>query len=272
MAGKFRRVRIDYKGRKNGWDKLKIVAIWLWIFTVIAVGGAFLMQNRSIQNGFIGNIVVETLEFEPVDNIYISTNNLDINVEYYYGDNIIIDYINDSRIVIDDENELQLRISQDDAITLTLFSFRQPQYAMNVRLPVAVYDELSFSSTGGSISCTGMTANLLDVSTKSGDISLYEADGSINAASVSGNVNVDFIAFTGECNIINDEGNVDLSLPADSAINLSYSTSGGYLNCNLFKTPLNRFSEDIITGKGIRRNWLYVSANLGVTQILTAEN
>ena len=209
--------------------------LWICLGLGIASGVCcFLLQRQAVQNGFDGSVVKEEFHIGKAKYITISTTNLDVEILPFDGDEIKIGYVNDSAVIIEKQDENYLKLRQDDSFTFSLLAKEQFGYKMTVWLPQHDYRELYVSSSSGRITLQSTCAEYTELSTRSGEITVHEADGKLKARTDSGNISCNYLAFVTAGNFITESGNVEIRMPEFSGVTLEFETVCGSAESDMF--------------------------------------
>lgn len=215
-------------------NKFLILSLVLSVLSFGAVWGA---QAQSVNSGFESTVIKERLEFGDAKYIYVSTSGLDFEIKRYYGQGILLDYVNDSKIIVEESDINYLRLTQDDSFAISLFAKDQFGYKMTLWLPENDYREFYLDSGSGDIALFGTAAGYTEIHTRSGSIRITDADRQIDAAAISGNIYCNYCEFENMGSFETRSGDVIITMPDSSGVKLEYRTEGGALSGDLMGQP-----------------------------------
>lgn len=184
------------------------------------------VQYLRSQDGYTGNIMTVSEEFETPRELVVITASLPITVAYGDVSAVQVEYT-DVLPLIFTEDKGTLRITQDDRFTLNLFSQKAQEAGVNITLPHKTYERISLSSSGGSITSKYLNAGSIEYSTKGGDMTLYGIDERAYVRTESGNIHAEFSSYSADMTINAGAGNVELLMSPESSIYLEYFTESG---------------------------------------------
>lgn len=236
------------------------------VFSVISFGALWGTQYLSLQNGFESTVVTKRLVFDKARYVYISTSSLDFQLKYHNGQEIIVDYTNDSEIIVEESDINYLRLVQDDSFTVSLFAREQFSYKMTVWLPENDYREFYLNSGSGDITLFETQSEYTEIHTRSGNIILNEASGKINAATADGNIFCSYYAFVNSASFENKRGNTEIFIPNFSGVSLEFRTEDGWLESSLLGLKERIYgSIDLEKPAPLSRSLYITSGSGGVT-------
>ncbi len=176
-----------------------------------------------------GSYVEETLYFSNVRELVVISGTLPIKLERSENEVCEVSYMSDLPLISEIDEYGTLRLTQDDSFSLSLLSGKRKDFHLTVKLPEKNYRRVSLASSSGDISCAGISCDSLGVSTRSGAVSLSEADHRTEIRTESGEVNVGITSIDGDMSISAGSGSVHLAIPARLSFFLKFLTDGGKL-------------------------------------------
>ena len=250
MKKLLKRIRFMHiKGLNKAGIPIKL--LWLFISLTVIFGTLAIVTQLLAAELFGWESTVHRERREIESSLYISINSADIPLEVYThdGDKIIIEYISETTLIVE-EDELELKISRVEDFTLSLFSRDVLNYGMVVRLPQQTYREIKLSSASGDISVKNINAELLSITSRSGDISLRETEGLITVSTRQGGVYAEFLNFTDACAIETDSGSIKVLMPERAAVNLTFLTDTGRFTSDFFRSRYHCHEGDLYLASG----------------------
>lgn len=239
---------------------------------VLSLGAAAAFQYLAVKGGFEGTVTRDTLAFGDVKYLYISTSDLDFELKYYNGDGIVVEYVSDSPMITSETEDMkELRLVQDDAFTVSLFSMEQFGYHMTVWLPQNDYREFYLDSGSGSITLQETLSEYTELRTRSGDIMITQALGRIKAQTSDGNIYCGYTAFVSDGIFSSKSGNITLAMPDYSGVSLEFKTQNGWIESSLLGLGERLYGSRTLEKQAELKSSLYVATESG-SLILEANN
>ncbi len=174
-------------------------------------------------------VCAETLYFSGVRELVAVTGTLPIRVEPAEGDVCEVSYQSALPLIADMDEFGTLRLTQDDSFSLSLLTRRQRDFHLTVKLPDKSYERISLATSGGAVDCAPVSCGLLEISTRSGAISLEGADQRAKIRTESGAVTLGLNALSGDMTITAGAGDVRLTMPSEIPFCLKFLTERGRL-------------------------------------------
>ncbi|MCL2108450.1 MAG: DUF4097 domain-containing protein [Oscillospiraceae bacterium] len=222
------------------------------ILTIISGTVAILLQFAAVHLFNRGSTVYRehlSIELGSHLQISISTANTPIEVYTHNSDTILIEYTGENPLWIDETPEF-LRIGTADGFKFSLFSLGQLSYCMKIYLPQITYAELRLSAVSGDIYAENITADFINISTRSGGIKLHEPDGIVSINSRTGDIALTFGRFDEPCAVESDTGDIAVLMPPENDLRLNYFTDTGRFTSDIFRPELNGWQGDLYLTKG----------------------
>ena len=230
---------------------------------VISLAAACVLQYLAMKSGFEGTVTRDRLEFGSVRYLYISTSNLDFELRYYSGDKIIVEYVNDSPLLTVESDMNDLHLVQDDAFTMSLFALEQFSYRMTVWLPENDYQEFYLDSGSGSITVCETKSEFTGIRTRSGDITVTQATGKIQAETSGGTISCDYAAFLNSGTFFSRSGNITVTVPPDSGVLLEFKSEKGWMESGFMGLDGRIYGNRTVKREGEPLRSLYVTTESG---------
>lgn len=180
-------------------NRLQIALIIFLSFTAVFVSITVLLQYRAVSGGFVSGVVrIENRQLAPRYYINISMTYLPVEIIFYDGDFITLDYIGETELfVAEEDDDFVLKISQDDEFALNLLTPDMLSYGLKLKLPQnpEKYREINITTTAGDIKISSpqiLNAEKINITSRSGNCFLVNtyADTIINT--ISGTVRAEF--------------------------------------------------------------------------------
>ncbi len=208
-------------------NKLKRLSLlFIIIGTLFIAAGAALAYFRPF-NPYNDAVSDETLYFGSVRELIVITGSLPITVEYWDGEDCEVSCIGDLPLITDTDESGVLRITQDDSFSLALFTARRGSFGVTVKLPRRTYRRISLTSSSGNVSTQPISCESLEISTRSGDISLFGADERAKIKTESGNIALGISALGGDMELSGGSGDISLTLSKRLSVCMEYMTEKG---------------------------------------------
>lgn len=169
-------------------------------------------------------------------NIELNLLKCDVRLIPYDGEDIRFCYKSAVPITVM-RGDNRLVVSESDEFRLMLLSDGRQNFNFTLYLPQAEYDAITVYASSGSISASGLTAEQLNIVTKSGAIDVEDCAALTRLTSGTGDIRLCFDGVTEGSGVEARSGNAEIILPKGSSVALSYETQTG------------DFQSDMISGK-----------------------
>lgn len=254
--------RIYYKKKGKNYMRLCLVC------SAVALAGAAAAQYWWVSfGGFKSTVVKDSVTLPPAKYITISTTGLNFKLKPYDGEEIVVEYTNDSPVLIAQSDVNYLKLVQDDSFTISLFSLDQFNYNMTVWLPENDYREFYLDSGSGDITVCETVADYTNIRTRSGSIDIREASEKISASTIDGNINCSYIAFINAASFETKSGKVKITVPDFSGVKLQYRTDSGKLKSDLLGLEEDYYGSIDAEKKAQLSHYLYVTTETGSLEL-----
>ncbi|MDR2531668.1 MAG: DUF4097 domain-containing protein [Oscillospiraceae bacterium] len=238
------------KGLSKGSPAVKL----FWFFASLALlsGGAALLAQIYAHElfGWTSTVHRERREVTPAERVNISSADIPLEVFTYDGEKIIVEYIGESALVIA-EDESGLRIFREEDFTLSLFSTDILNYAMTVWLPKQTYKEVRLTTASGDINAENISAEFISVTSRTGNIDLYDIEGLASISTRYGDVKVEFVNFTDICVIDTETGKTEVIMPTRFPVRLDFLTDTGSFTSDFFRREYDGHQGDLYLVTGV---------------------
>lgn len=232
--------------------KLKTVTIILVASGLFLIATAVLMQLFTPAAHLRHGASAQTKYFKNVRDIVVISGSLPIELSYTEEESCIVTGLSELPLIMNYSETGELRITQDDSFTLSLFSKSSENYRISVQVPRKSYGRISLSSSGGSITSEAISCETFEVSTKNGDINISGADERTKIKTVGGNITLSLTSLNGDMTINGGKGDIDLTIPEKLSYFLEYGTENGHCTTAGFPEDITEKKGDIalLSGKG----------------------
>lgn len=257
---KWRRIYYRKKGKNYMWLCLAFAGLAL-----LGTAAAQILWVRLM--GFKSTVVKESVVLPAAKYITISTTGLNFRLKPYDGEEIVVEYTNDSPVLIAESDVNYLKLVQDDSFTLSLFSLDQFSYNMTVWLPKNDYREFDLDSGSGDIVLCETVADYTNIRTRSGSIDIRQATEKISASTVDGNISCSYIAFINAGTFETKSGKIKITMPDFSGVKLQYRTDSGTLKSGLLGLREDHYGSIDAEKKAELSHYLYVTTESGMLEL-----
>ena len=241
---------------------LKTLAVTLSAAGIILAAAGLVIQHLGSRTGYAGSVVSGTAEFEKPRELVVITTSMPISVKYGDTETVQVSYTGGLPLIFS-ENKGMLSITQDDTFSMTLFAQSADSAGVEVILPHKVYERISLSSSSGSVTSDMLAADILEFSTKSGDMQLLGIDERASVRTESGNIYAEFSSFSSDMTINAGAGDVRLVMPVELSVYLEYFTESGSFTSERFGEPYHGKYGDAALILGDARSKLRVNTSSG---------
>ena len=221
------------------------------------------LQYIAVSSGFEGTVTRARLVFRDARYLYISTSDLDFELRFHDGDSIIVEYVNDSPVITEEGDMRDLHLVQDDAFTISIFAVEQFGYHMTVWLPENDYREFYLDSGSGSITLQETQSEYTELRTRSGDITVTQALGKIQAKTDHGDIYCDYTAFINAGTFSSKSGAIAITLPDYSGVSLVFETERGWMESGFMGLTERIYGSRTLERKAGLERSLYVTTESG---------
>ena len=203
----------------------------------LALAAAGIVIQLVLSHGlYVGSMITDTAEFDTPRELVVITTSMPITVRYGDGDRVTVTYTGAMPLMFTEEKGT-LSITQNDTFTMTLFSETAKNQNVVVTLPHKVYERISISSSGGSVTSDCLLADTLEYSTKGGDMRLLGIDENASVRTERGKIYAEFSSFNGDMTMNAGAGDVTLVMPDELSVYLEFFTESGSFTSERFDEP-----------------------------------
>ena len=230
---------------------------------ILSLGLTAALQYLAVSVGFEGTVTRDRLVFSDAKYLYISTSDLDFDLRYHGGEDIVVEYVNDCPMITEETDMSELRLVQDDAFTISLFAAEQFGYHMTVWLPLGDHREFYLDSGSGSITLQETLSEYTELRTRSGDITVTQALGRIKAQTSGGNIYCGYTAFVSPGSFSAKSGDITVTMPDYSGVSLVFETESGWMESGLLGLSGRLFGSTELEKKAELESSLYITTESG---------
>ncbi len=252
--------------------KLKTITIILIISGVLFVSAAVLLQLFTPLGGFHNKTVRDTKYYENVRELVVISGSIPVELGYTDGELCEVSGVTDLPLIITHEETGELRVTQDDSFTLSLFARDKKNYKISVKIPRKSYGRISLSGSGGDITVyDNISCETLEISTKTGDINLNSADERTKIKTTNGNISLFLSALNGDMTINGGAGDITVTTRKELPFFMEFSTENGSCTVTGFENEITGRKGDasFLNGKGGR--YLKINTQNGNLSITAKE-
>lgn len=202
----------------------KLINRFLVISLALAVlfgVGAYLTRNEPHASEAGGEFTFPLLEYLDID-----LQRLDVELIPYDGEEITVEYKNDRPLEMDiGDNTLTITESAD--FVVSLFAGKRSEFGLRLYLPRTVYRDITIYTGTGNVGVRGVECKKLSAITDSGDIEIDEMAYLASLVSTDGSIRVDITNVVRDTDILNRNGNIDITIPPESSVAIDFRTKDG---------------------------------------------
>ena len=247
--------------------RLKSIAVLLVISGVILVLGAVVLQLFTPAGESRPEFSEGEESFSGVREIIVVSGALPITIEETDEAQCTVSWKSGLPLIMSCDEMGTLRITEDDSFTLSLFSKSMDSAGIKISVPKRGYGRISLSSSSGDIVCTGVTADSLEISTRSGYLHVLNANEHTKIRNESGTTYLAINRFEGEMTVNGGSGRMIVDICADFDFFVEFATEGGSCTSAGFdKNAENRKGDAaLLSGRG--GNTLKINTTTGNLEI-----
>lgn len=208
--------------------KLKKITVILLVFGALFLSGAVFMQLFTP----MGNIRIETARgcesFGSIREIVAISGSLPITIKYTEAEECTVSYTSPLPLIITADEQGMLRITEDDSFTVSLFNSDRIGYGIYIEIPRRAYGRISLSTSGGDITVSeNISCDVMEISTRTGNITVKNADQRTKIRSESGEISLSLADLKGTMTVNGGDGEVDITVPWELPFLMEFHTDGG---------------------------------------------
>lgn len=243
--------------------KFKRLTHFFIIAALLSGIGAVIFQLLAVKLfGWQSTVHREEINLPFKAYLNINVTNIPLKVDIYDGEEIKISYINETAVFVE-ENEYSYTINQDADFALSLFSLDVLNYHIEILLPDKIYREVQITSASGNVEFLNTYTKSLDITSRSGDITVNYAVGNIRLKNASGNIAVQFTDYNEISSLENRSGNITVEMPSGRAVWLEFLTETGVFTSDFFRKEYKDIKGDIFLASKENAKKLSVNTTSG---------
>lgn len=252
--------------------KIKFLSVLLIICGLLLTGGAVVLQLFTPMGDMHPLFLSGVKSFDNVREIIAVTGALPVRLEFTESENCEVEWNSGLPLIISCDEYGTLKINEDDSFTLSLFSESSENAGVTIKIPVRGYERISLSTSGGDIVCADVSADSLEISTRSGNILVAGADERTKIKSESGDIVFSTDSFRNEMAVNSISGDITAYLDGRADFFVEYTTEGGYCTSRGFDKNVDNRKGDaaLLSGKG--KNVLKINTKTGNLLIIRENN
>ncbi|MGN0578943.1 MAG: DUF4097 family beta strand repeat-containing protein [Ruminiclostridium sp.] len=224
-------------------NKVRKTGAILCVLGVIVLAAGIFFQIYMSRSGYTGSVISESLSFENVRELTVISSTLPVEISYGDCNRVEISHTGFLPLVYSEDNGL-LRLAQNDEFTLTLYSPKSREAGIKIILPHKKYERISVSSSSGSITAASLNAEVLELSTKSGNITAENLDERAKIRTESGKITASLSSLGGDMTINGGEGEVVLTVDENISFFLEFLTERGSFTSDIFEKKYDKRQGD----------------------------
>ena len=182
---------------------------------------AFLFRNADHDSVFR-----EELSFPMCEYIDVDLPKLPVTLIPYDGDNITVKYANDLPLVFAIGDNL-LKVSESEEFAISLFTGLGSDFGLYLYVPDKLFRDISLYSGTGNINIGRVDCHNLSAITNSGDIYCDNLLSHGSFTTTSGKIFVNYKEIITEAEIFSRNGDVELTFPKNSSVEVDFETRSG---------------------------------------------
>lgn len=234
-------------------NKLKKITIFLVAAGILSIAAAVIMQLFTPLGHFHRTASEGTEYFDSVREIVVVSGSMPVEVSYSDTENCEVSWVSELPIIAHCDEQGVLRITQDDSFSLSLFSKSSESFGISLKIPRKNYGRISLAASGGRISVRDdISAEVLEISTKTGGIYVFGADSRTKIKTNGGDITAYISTLEGDMTINGGEGDIYVNVPPELSFFMEYSTDSGSCTTSGFPENLKERKGDaaFLSGKG----------------------
>ena len=234
-------------------NKLKKITIFLIAAGILSLCAAVIMQLFTPLGNFHRSVSQGTEYFGNVREIVVVSGSLPVTIGYGEGEECAVSWVSELPLIMNCDDTGVLRITQDDSFSLSLFSESSRESGIVLEIPRKSYGRISLAASGGRISVRDdISAEVIEVSTKTGDIYVSGADQGTKIKTNGGEIVAHINSLEGDMTINGGEGDVYVNVSPELSFFMEYSTDSGSCTTSGFSENLTEHKGDaaVLSGKG----------------------
>lgn len=234
-------------------NKLKKTTIFLVGSGILSIAAAVIMQFFTPFGNIHRKASSGTEYFDNVREIVVVSGSMPVELSYGDSEECEISWVSELPLIVNCDDQGVLHITQDDSFSLSIFSESSAEFGIALKIPRKSYGRISLAASGGRISVQDdISAEVLELSTKTGDIYVFGADQYTKIKSNGGDITAYINSLEGDISISGGEGDVYVNVPPELSFFMEFFTDSGSCITEGFPENLTGRKGDaaILSGKG----------------------
>lgn len=182
---------------------------------------AYLTRNEPHASEAGGEFTFPLLEYLDID-----LQLLDVELIPYDGEEITVEYKNDRPLDME-IGDNTLTITESDTFIVSLFAGKESEFGLTIYLPRTAYRDIAIYTGTGNISVRGVECKKLSAVTDSGDIEIDDMSYLASLVTTDGSIRADITTLVRDTDILNRNGNIDITIPRESSVSIDFRTKDG---------------------------------------------
>lgn len=182
---------------------------------------AYLTRGEPHASEAGGEFTFPLLEYLDID-----LERLDVELIPYDGEEITVEYKNDRPLDME-IGDNTLTITENDRFVVSLFAGAESEFGLRIYLPRTKYRDIAIYTGTGSVTVRGVECKKLSAITDSGDIEIEDMSCLASIVTTDGAIRADITTLVRDTDILNRNGNIDITLPPESSVSIDFRTKDG---------------------------------------------
>lgn len=199
-------------------NKFLVVSL---ILGLLFGGAAYWFKDSPHASEAGGEFTFPSLEYLDVD-----LQRLSVELIPYDEEEITVVYKNDRPLNME-VGDNTLTITESTDFIVSLFAGKRSEFGVKIYLPMKRYRDIMIYTATGAIDVNGVECQKLSAVTESGDINISGMDYPASLVSTGGNIRVDMTAVVKDTEILDRNGDIELTLPPESSVAIDFMTKDG---------------------------------------------
>ena len=184
-------------------------------------GAAYFFRNAPHASEAVGEYTFPQLQYLDID-----LQRLSVELIPYDGEEITVEYKNDRPLEME-VGDNTLTITESSDFIVSLFTGKRSEFGVKIYLPRRQYREITIYTATGAIDIYGLECQKLSAVTESGDINIADIGYLASLVTTDGKIHADITEIVSDTEILNRNGDTELTLPRDSSFAIDFKTNDG---------------------------------------------
>lgn len=182
---------------------------------------AYLTRNEPHASEAGGEFTFPLLRYLDID-----LQKLDVELIPYDGEEITVEYKNDRPLEME-VGDNTLTITESDRFIVSLFAGKESEFGLKLYLPRTKYRDIAIYTGAGNVKIRGVECGKLSAITDSGDIEIDDMSYLASLVTTDGRIKADITTLVRDTDILNRNGNIDITIPPESSVSIDFRTKDG---------------------------------------------